>query len=49
LWRRYGKREWAENTALKARLERLERLIKERPYLTASTEPVPSKAEGPVQ
>ena len=33
---------------LKARLERLERLIKERPYLTASSVPVlPSTSSGP--
>ena len=30
----------AENSDLKARLERLERLIQDRPYLTASAEPV---------
>ena len=39
----------AENAELKARLERLEQLIQDRPYLTASTEPVLSKVEGPVQ
>jgi len=39
----------AENADLKARLERLEGLVKDRPYLTASTEPVLSKVEGPVQ
>jgi len=38
-----------ENAALKARLERLEQLIKERPYLTASTDPVLSKVESPIQ
>ena len=38
-----------QNRDLKARLETLERLIKERPYLTASSEPVLSKVEGPVQ
>ena len=38
----------AENADLKARLERLERMIQERPYLTASTEPVlPSTSSGP--
>ena len=30
----------AENADLKARLEALEQLIKNRPYLTASTEPL---------
>ena len=29
----------AENADLKARLERLEGLVKDRPYLTASVEP----------
>ena len=37
-----------ENADLKARLERLARLIKERPYLTASSVPVlPSTSSGP--
>ena len=51
----------AENADLKARLERLEGLVKDRPYLTASARPVlpstssapefieGSKVEGPVQ
>ena len=39
----------AENSDLKARLERLETLVKDKSYLTASTEPVLSKVEGPVQ
>ena len=30
----------ADNAGLKARLERLEGLVKDRPYLTASSEPV---------
>ena len=30
----------AENADLKARLERLERLIQDRPYLTAATAPI---------
>ena len=30
----------AENADLKARLERLERMIKERPYLAAAAEPI---------
>jgi hypothetical protein len=39
-----------ENADLKARLERLEQLFQERPYLTAATAPVLSKVEeGPVQ
>jgi len=38
-----------ENSDLKARLERLEQMVKDRPYLTASSEPVLSKVEGPVQ
>jgi len=36
----------AENSDLKARLERM---IRERPYLAASLAPVLSKVEGPVQ
>ena len=38
-----------QNRDLKERVETLERLIKERPYLTASSVPVLSKVEGPVQ
>ena len=38
-----------QNRELKARVEELERLVKDRPYLTASNEPVLSKVEGPVQ
>ena len=37
-----------ENSDLKARLERLEQMVKDRPYLTASSEPVLSKVEGPI-
>lgn len=38
-----------EQAELKARLERLEKMVKDRPHLTASAEPVLSKAEGPIQ
>ncbi len=38
-----------QNSELRARLENLEQLIKEKPYLAASSEPVLSKVEGPIQ
>ena|SRR3989338_5947068 len=38
-----------QNREVKSRVEELERLVKDRPYLTASNEPVLSKVEGPVQ